>query len=331
MHIILASPIPTPSGPPSNLSPTAMPPNKNLPKPAPKIPSRIPAANPGNRICRNPSAKPPANALCGAKKAKNTTPAAKPGQLTASGNSRTRKSVTVSITIRHVRNSHFTVACVMPNSKNAATNNNPVASSISGYLTDIGAPHARHFPRNHIHANTGTLSYGLIAVLHRGQREPGVTLEISSGIRVMQTFRKLPTIIPNRKKKTVMMTTVCTATPQPLFSICHTRPTASINRPSPRARCLTVPAPNAPLAVSCGAKRSIPTVALGTGHEGHARSPNAPCSSAPGACPDRVGASLRHPFFGLEEENHPQTRRRSSLFRTKDCKLKTDNCLYELV
>src|SRR6266704_3867980 len=83
--------------------------------------------------------------------------------------------------------------------------------------------------------------------------------------------------------------------------------------------------------VSCGAKRSIPTVALGTGDEGHARSPNAPCSSAPGACPDRVGASLRHPFFGLEEENHPQTCGRSSLFRSKNCKLKTDNCFYELV
>jgi hypothetical protein len=28
-------------------------------------------------------------------------------------------------------------------------------------------------------------------------------MDISSGIRVMQTFRKLPTTMPNRKKKTM--------------------------------------------------------------------------------------------------------------------------------
>jgi len=41
----------------------------------------------------------------------------------------------------------------------------------------------------------------LIGVPHRGQRELGETIEIPSGIRVMQTFRKLPITIPNRKKK----------------------------------------------------------------------------------------------------------------------------------
>jgi hypothetical protein len=40
-----------------------------------------------------------------------------------------------------------------------------------------------------------------MGVPQRGQRDPGDTMEISSGIRVMQTFRKLPTTIPNRKKK----------------------------------------------------------------------------------------------------------------------------------
>src|SRR5216683_7657510 len=71
-------------------------------------------------------------------------------------------------------------------------------------------------------------------------------MEMSSGIRVMQTFRKLPTMIPNRKKKTAMMTTVCPATPRPLFSICHTHPTPSIHRRSSRARCLTFPGPKTP-------------------------------------------------------------------------------------
>jgi len=33
-----------------------------------------------------------------------------------------------------------------------------------------------------------------------GQRERGDTIEVPSGIRVMQTFRKLPTISPKRRK-----------------------------------------------------------------------------------------------------------------------------------
>src|SRR6266851_9796499 len=240
MAIIFTSPMPMPSCPRINLYPAAIPHSKKLPKAAPRIPSKIPAANPGNRTCRNLSARTPANPLPGGTNAENINPAANPGQFTTSGNSLTRKSVTVNIRIKHVKNSHFTVVCVMPNSRNAATNSSPVASSISGYITDIGSPHARHFPRSHSHANKGTLSYGLMGVPHRGQRDPGETMEISSGILVMQTFRKLPTIIPNRKKKTLMMTTVCPATPRPLSSICHSQPIASINRPSSRASSLTL-------------------------------------------------------------------------------------------
>jgi hypothetical protein len=40
-----------------------------------------------------------------------------------------------------------------------------------------------------------------------GQRDPGATMDISSGIRVMQTFRKLPITSPKRKKKMEIMTT----------------------------------------------------------------------------------------------------------------------------
>jgi len=76
-----------------------------------------------------------------------------------------------------------------------------VLNSIKGYIGEIGCPHARHFPRSHSHPNTGTLSYGLIAVLQRGQRDPGETMDISSGIRMMQTFRKLPTTMPNKKNE----------------------------------------------------------------------------------------------------------------------------------
>ena|SRR5271167_3655095 len=40
-----------------------------------------------------------------------------------------------------------------------------------------------------------------MALRQRGQREPGETMEIPSGMREMQTFRKLPMQMPNRKKK----------------------------------------------------------------------------------------------------------------------------------
>jgi len=47
-----------------------------------------------------------------------------------------------------------------------------------------------------------------MAVPHFGQRDPGKIIETFSGIRVMQTFRKLPITIPNRKKNMPAMTTV---------------------------------------------------------------------------------------------------------------------------
>ncbi len=49
--------------------------------------------------------------------AEKNKPTARPGQLTTSGSSRTRTSVTVKITIRQVKNSHFTVTCVRPKSR----------------------------------------------------------------------------------------------------------------------------------------------------------------------------------------------------------------------
>ena len=40
-----------------------------------------------------------------------------------------------------------------------------------------------------------------IGVWQRGQCDPGVTIERPSGMRAMQTFRKLPITMPKRKKK----------------------------------------------------------------------------------------------------------------------------------
>ena len=68
-----------------------------------------------------------------------------------------------------------------------------------GYIAEIGVLQLRHLPRNKIQLSTGTLSYALIAEPHSGQREPGDTIETPAGIRVMQTFRKLPITSPKRK------------------------------------------------------------------------------------------------------------------------------------
>ncbi len=103
-------------------------------------------------------------------------------------------------TIRQQKTIHFAVSTVRPNRRKQATNSSPVASSTSGYIAEIGCPHERHLPRSHSQPKTGTLSYGLIGVRQRGQRELGDTTDNPSGIRAMQTFRKLPNTIPNKKK-----------------------------------------------------------------------------------------------------------------------------------
>jgi hypothetical protein len=77
----------------------------------------------------------------------------------------------------------------------------PVANSTSGYIGEMGSPQLRHLPRRISQPKTGMLSWGLIGLRQRGQREPGETMERPSGMREMQTFRKLPMTMPKRKKK----------------------------------------------------------------------------------------------------------------------------------
>ena len=72
---------------------------------------------------------------------------------------------------------------------------------MTGYIGEIGRAQLRHLPRRVNQPKTGMLSYGLMGDLQRGQREPGETIDSPSGMRVMQTFRKLPITMPKRKKK----------------------------------------------------------------------------------------------------------------------------------
>jgi hypothetical protein len=64
----------------------------------------------------------------------------------------------------------------------------------------MGVEQERHFPRKISQERMGMLSYGLMGAAQFGQRDAGKTIETSSGIREMQTFRKLPIIKPNKKK-----------------------------------------------------------------------------------------------------------------------------------
>ena len=66
-------------------------------------------------------------------------------------------------------------------------------------MGEIGAWQWRHLPPSASQLMTGTLSYGLMRVAQCGQRERGDTMDVPSGIRVMQTLRKLPTMSPKSK------------------------------------------------------------------------------------------------------------------------------------
>jgi xanthine/CO dehydrogenase XdhC/CoxF family maturation factor len=74
-----------------------------------------------------------------------------------------------------------------------------VASSISGYCTEIGARQPRHRPRSASQATTGTFSNQRSPRPQVGQREGGRTTDSfgSAPHRRMQTLRKLPTTAPS--------------------------------------------------------------------------------------------------------------------------------------
>jgi hypothetical protein len=75
-----------------------------------------------------------------------------------------------------------------------------------------------------------------VGVWSWGHREAGATMEKSSGIRKMQTFRKLPITMPNRKMKA--MTKVYAA--QGLYMQCATpAPPPSTQPLALSVRCLT--------------------------------------------------------------------------------------------
>src|SRR5215204_2803983 len=75
-----------------------------------------------------------------------------------------------------------------------------VASSIAGYMIEIGLPHPRHRALSRSHDRMGTFSYHDNPRPQPGQCEPGVTMDSfgSAPHRRMQTLRKLPMSTPMR-------------------------------------------------------------------------------------------------------------------------------------
>jgi len=74
-----------------------------------------------------------------------------------------------------------------------------VASSMSGYWIEIGAPHPRHRPRSRSHETIGMLSYQRSPMPHLGQCDGGRTTDSFGSVphRRMHTLRKLPITAPN--------------------------------------------------------------------------------------------------------------------------------------
>src|SRR5512137_2454058 len=60
----------------------------------------------------------------------------------------------------------------------------------------MGSPQSRHRPRRMSQLTTGMLSKGRMDFPHFGQWEAGNTMDLPSGIRQMQTLRKLPIAAP---------------------------------------------------------------------------------------------------------------------------------------
>jgi hypothetical protein len=65
-------------------------------------------------------------------------------------------------------------------------------------MAEIFVLQFRHFPPRMSQLRTGMLSYGAIAFPHFGQLDAGRTMDLSAGMRRMQTFRKLPMTKPSK-------------------------------------------------------------------------------------------------------------------------------------
>src|SRR5215475_12980704 len=94
----------------------------------------------------------------GGKRREKATPRPNPNQLTASGRMRMRTSVMVRTIMRLMKKSHLKVSAEKPKVRKQVTKRKPVRSSMTGYMTEIGAAQERHLPRRMNQESTGMLS-----------------------------------------------------------------------------------------------------------------------------------------------------------------------------
>ena len=71
-------------------------------------------------------------------------------------------------------------------------------SSTRGYWMEIRILQERHLPRSKMKLTIGMFSYQRSTAWQPGQCEEGKTIEAPWGILIITTFRKLPTMAPNR-------------------------------------------------------------------------------------------------------------------------------------
>src|SRR2546430_2507873 len=131
-----------------------------------------------------------------------STPATIPGRVIAFGMIWSWRSIAVIAMSAARRAAATTKRAVGPNAAYADRNAAPVTASTTGYRHEIGSAHARQRPRRSANERSGRLSYHAIAAPQPGHAEPGCQRLRRSGRRAITTFRKLPTMRPNRQTVT---------------------------------------------------------------------------------------------------------------------------------
>ena len=137
----------------------------------------------------------------------NPTPRTIPPTVTKSGNSLWSKSIIEPTIISEIQIHITGVSIVSPYFQNAARNRSPPNVSMRMYRGEIGALQFAHLPRRASHERIGMFWYHLIAVLHFGQCDGGLTIDSPRGTRQMTTLRNEAMHAPSPKLKAPRMTT----------------------------------------------------------------------------------------------------------------------------
>ena len=127
------------------------------------------------------------------------SPKASINKLTPIGISYVLKSMTLSTISAEVNKQYITESILQPFTKKISTYQTPLSPSTKGYWRDICVLHFRHRPRKNMYEKSGIRSNHANWYPHDMQCDLSFAMLSLSGIRNMQTFKKLPITIPNKK------------------------------------------------------------------------------------------------------------------------------------